>query len=493
MSYPIEILATSRAEIAGISSAIESLNKVQNEFRFSMPVERLQEEAYSFVRENYQSDEVADWLDEYRTRNRGYRPYLIIILSGTLNGNHFGGHVARHGFAFFTLDSHHQFVIDKIRFIRYYLTRYALSFVNPDIKNHETRDCMFDAKSFKEEIQLSLQSGRVCDDCRKKLEVGGPEVINAVGRMLLNTSNRHPYALVMKGGGAKGLALIGALLELEKHYSFDTFSGTSAGAIAAVLLATGYSPNELRNVLMEHDFEKFIEGGPLNWLLNLISKGGAITGKEFVSWLESLLRKRIHSTGVLPPRMMDLPMRAIVYASTVAEGVITYDSSGSHKEAKAQFAVRCSMSIPGVFRPMKLDDGNVYDGGLGNNFPLRKFLADNPNQLFIGLYLKGDINSKTIVGELFDVATDADERDQVRTHIDKIVIIDPSPIGTMQFKLDGQQKEFLLNAGKLGALEFLHRHNPESRVSDKDVVELRTLVENQRNALKYRPKFKWLR
>ena len=415
-----------------------------------------------------------------------------MILTGTLNINHFGGHVASHGFAFFTLDSHQQFVIDKIRFIRYYLTRYALSFINPNIKKHESIGCMFDDKNYKDEIQLSLESGKICDVCREKLEIGGTDVIAAVESMLLNTSNRHPYALVMKGGGAKGLALIGALLELEKYYSFDTFSGTSAGAITAVLLATGYSPKELRSILLEHDFEKFIEGGTLNWLFNLISKGGAIPGKEFVGWIDTLLRKRIH-TGDLAPRMMDLPMRAIVYASKVDEGVVTYDTAGSHKDSKAQFAVRCSMSIPGIFRPMKLDDDNVYDGGLGNNFPLRKFLADNPNELFIGLYLKGNMNSKTVVGELMDIATDADERDQVRKHINKIVVIDPSPIGTMQFKLDKEQKGFLLNAGKLGAVEFLHQYNPESQVTAGEVEALQKLVEDQRNKLKYRPKFKWLR
>jgi predicted acylesterase/phospholipase RssA len=39
----------------------------------------------------------------------------------------------------------------------------------------------------------------------------------------------------------KGLAYVGAIKELEKYYKFDRFIGTSAGAIAAVLLGAGYT------------------------------------------------------------------------------------------------------------------------------------------------------------------------------------------------------------------------------------------------------------
>lgn len=43
-----------------------------------------------------------------------------------------------------------------------------------------------------------------------------------------------PYAIVMEGGGVKGLAFVGALMEIEEHFYFDRHVGISAGAIAAV-------------------------------------------------------------------------------------------------------------------------------------------------------------------------------------------------------------------------------------------------------------------
>lgn len=58
--------------------------------------------------------------------------------------------------------------------------------------------------------------------------------------------------LIMKGGGVKGLAFAGAIEVLvEEGFHFDTFVGTSAGSVGAVLLAAGYSPAQLQSVLRE--------------------------------------------------------------------------------------------------------------------------------------------------------------------------------------------------------------------------------------------------
>ena len=481
MSYPVEIITTSETEIKTIELAIGDLNRIQDEFQFKLASKRLLDQCYMFTQENYTSEEVADWLDDYRTKNVGYRPYIILVLTGTLNTNHFGGHVASHGFAFFTTNGHYQFVVDKIRYIKYYLVRYVLSFLNPAIKGHDkAMDCMFDRKLWKPEIQLSLNSGRLCDECSKQLRPYLNQETNpAIDIFLKHISKQFPYALVLKGGGVKGLALVGALIELENHYSFNTFAGTSAGAIAAVLLAAGYNPNELKEILSTTNFKDFIEGGVLNWIFNLFAVGGAVPGDQFVAWLDELLVKKIEGK-VSAIQMRDLPQRAIVYASRRNEGVIKFDSKGDRDESYARFAVRCSMSIPGFFAPKKMDDEYVYDGGIGNNFPLRTFMTDNKNHLFIGIYLKGSAKSKTIVGDLIDIATDGDERAIVEANIDKIVIIDPSPIKTTQFGLNKKQMLFLVNAGRLGALEFLHKYNPDAGITIQQIIELRQTVNKQK-------------
>jgi NTE family protein len=59
---------------------------------------------------------------------------------------------------------------------------------------------------------------------------------------------KKKYDAVFEGGGVKGVALIGALKRLEEEgIEFGRVAGTSAGAIAASLVASGYKAEEIKD------------------------------------------------------------------------------------------------------------------------------------------------------------------------------------------------------------------------------------------------------
>jgi len=475
MAFPIEILTTDQELVSQLVTAIQSLNYVQTEFRFEIANARLLNNAFNFHQQSYTNEQIYEWLTKYRVESGGLRPYIILVITKPLSGarysNLYGGHRAVEGLAWFTMDSFDdrfkQFLFDKIRFARYYFVRYTLSFVNPIIKAHDTKGCMFDNKIAKRDIRLSYDTGKICDDCLRTLRfspLNNVDVGNAIDKLLAVVSNQFPRALVMKGGGVKGLALIGALKELEKYFTFDTFAGTSAGAIAATLLGAGYTPNELEQILSEKNFNDF-KNGFLKQFWNFITRLGLNDGKHFREWMETLLRKKLRGQ-VSEIKMKDLKKRAILYATSVGEGLLRFDSNGERKETTAAFATRCSMSIPLIFKAEKIEGVKVYDGGLGNNFPLRTFISDNGSTLFIGLYLTSDVKKKgNLYTDLRDIVTDADERQIVDANLDKIVIIDPRPIETTQFSLTDHEKKFLLQAGKVGALIYLYKYHGDMQIS----------------------------
>ncbi|MDO7206005.1 patatin-like phospholipase family protein [Paraclostridium bifermentans] len=64
--------------------------------------------------------------------------------------------------------------------------------------------------------------------------------------------------LVCKGGGMKGIALVGAIACLEDSgYEWDRLAGTSAGALVASLLSVGYTSSEIEEILYDIDYPKF--------------------------------------------------------------------------------------------------------------------------------------------------------------------------------------------------------------------------------------------
>jgi len=290
---------------------------------------------------------------------------------------------------------------------------------------------------------------------------------------LKQESERTSMALVMKGGGVKGLAYVGALKELEKYYHFDWFIGTSAGAIAAVLLAAGYTTDELELLLSKKNFLDFLDAKPHQLLPNLLFKKGLFPANTFTAWIDRLLAEKLGS----PVRVTlgQLPYRATVYASRRGRNALVFDSMDvKTRDIPAAYAVRCSMAIPFIFTP-QMDAGlKVLDGGMRNNYPVDVLLRDHPNTKFIGLYLgpehyEGEERETSLLRDMLSVWTEATDIESLTKFASQTVVIDPRPISTIDFNLTEKEKLFLLKAGKASAMKFVMKTNKEGRPSKNDV------------------------
>lgn len=279
-------------------------------------------------------------------------------------------------------------------------------------------------------------------------------------------------ALILKGGGIKGLAYVGALKELEKYYEFTWFVGTSAGAIAAALLGAGYNSRELQQILSETDFREFLDSPKYKWPVNLALRHGLHRGHTLTAWIGDLVAKKLRS----PVRVLlkDLPHRVTIYASTTGRRALAFDSADPQAAATpVAHAVRCSVTIPFLFTPERRDGLRVLDGGLQNNFPVDAVLSAFGKADFIGLYLgpavfKEPTGDPSLIGDILSIFLDAADQEQLRQYREHTVIIDPSPISTLDFHLGDEEKDYLLKAGRAAALEFLARRSLENGPSQDD-------------------------
>jgi predicted acylesterase/phospholipase RssA len=516
MPYIIEVFAISDDQYESIEDACSILNQVQPEFEFRIPPQKYRNYLFLHRSDEYQDDEIFKLLEGYRNSAKGHHPFIIAVLDGFLSSgewaNLFGSFDGSSSLAVFTTFEINQFLQDRVRYIRYYLVRYAVSFVAPEIQSHNDANrkyCVFHFKEDKEEILDSLNSGRLCNVCRGKLLPHlTPEIDAAIEAMLKVVCQQHPYSLVVKGGGVKGLAFAGALSVLEKYYSFNCYAGTSAGAIAAVLLGAGYTPVELLRIFGEKNFADFKDASAFGALLNFIRKGGCYPGDSVMTWVNGLLKEKY------PERLSKIEMKdlkhTIVYATRMSQGLLIFDSMSIRKETTAAYAARCSMSIPYFFMPMRVDEDMVVDGGARSNFPLKVFMDDYPERPVLALYLKGTEGRQKrkvgqrvlsavgqivflatpglkraarIAGDLIDTMIDGEEKKIVDENPDKVIIIDPSPIRTTDFNLNLEKKELLILAGRLGALRFISRNLPDARIDPALLAEIAGRIEEIKKGL----------
>jgi predicted acylesterase/phospholipase RssA len=484
MAYDIELLSLGEDLYPLLKESAASLNAVQQEFTFRLTSPQLRESGLAFRRAEYSTGDIWAYLRDQRTSFGGNRPYIIAFVNAPLKSselaNIFGSHEAAEGLAAVTIHASKQYVKEARRYCCYYLVRYALSFANPLIRAHTDptrKNCYFHKKLYKPDIRASMDSGHLCDNCMGELDHPPPgatarplsaEEREAIRKMRLVVSGAFPHAIVMKGGGVKGLAFAGALLELEKYFWFDRHVGASAGAITAVLLAADYSPGEVVEALEAKDFRDFMDAPFWKVPFNLLFRRGCYPGEHFRKWIATMLGSKI-------PMQSELMMRhlngAIVYASRRGSGTLVFDSAGERRDTGAAFATRCSISIPIVFVAPEVEGRKVYDGGLRNNFPLSKFLADHPNTPFIALYLAARDDRKGWLGsDLLDILIEGEERQVVDANAGSIVVIDTAPIGTVDFGIQEVAKQFLVKAGRAAALQFLAKRNLDDGPDEASVV-----------------------
>ena len=282
----------------------------------------------------------------------------------------------------------------------------------------------------------------------------------------------------------KGLAYMGALAELSKHFRFQVFVGTSAGAITAVLLASGYDASEVLEIALNTDFKDFLDPIWL-WPLNLVRYRALNSGRALEFWLKNLLDRSPSKQHVGEVEMRHLINRCIVYASSRRAPTMRYDSDGERRDAPAAFAAKCSASVP-LFFAAELEYGRpIVDGGLRNNFPLDDFVHTN-GQNFVALYLR-DSESRSYGGQVLSILTN-EQRDTVlvKKYEDRTIAIDPSPIAMLDLSLTNEAKQLLILRGRAAAKAFLADRMPalsstdDVRVADQKSAEMASVVRRQR-------------
>lgn len=199
-----------------------------------------------------------------------------------------------------------------------------------------------------------------------------------------NAGDARPrVGLVLGGGGARGAAHIGVLKELERlRVPVDVITGTSMGAIVGGLYASGMTASELEALVGSLDWAGALSDKPdredlsfrrkqddaefpIDFELglrgtNLVLPKGVIQGQK----LDLLLRElTINTSHINNFDELPIPFRAI--ASDIGRGEAYVMGKGD-----LAHAIRASMSVPGVFAPLRIDDRLLVDGGIVGNLPV---------------------------------------------------------------------------------------------------------------------------
>ncbi|MBA9077461.1 patatin-like phospholipase family protein [Rufibacter quisquiliarum] len=154
--------------------------------------------------------------------------------------------------------------------------------------------------------------------------------------------------LCLSGGAARGVVHLGVMKALrELNVPINVISGVSSGAITAVFLSAGYSPEEVLRLVQELNVPKLIKPA--------LNKGV----------LHNLALQKIFEQHLQGKTFADLSCKVIVSALDLVEGTTVYFTEGSLVQA-----LMASSAVPVLFKPVSWQGKQLVDGGIANNLPV---------------------------------------------------------------------------------------------------------------------------
>ena len=286
------------------------------------------------------------------------------------------------------------------------------------------------------------------------------------------TLSRPKVALVLSGGGARGFSHVGVIRELERlGVKIDIVAGTSMGAMVGGGYASGYSVEQMQDIILGVDWKEMFALRPdrdeINWRrrqddfkglgtqeIGLSKKGvlfpdSVVPAQHLEIFLRSITR---HVSSVTDLSKLSIPFAAIATDLDTGEAVVM------QKDVTLADAMRSSMSVPGAFSPFPYKNHVLVDGGLAQNLPVEQAKAMGADIIIAvnagtPLGKSKDIHSVAgVMGQMIGILTErnVDHSKSLLTEKDILITTDLTGFNAGDF----QKAEAIIEAGEKSAQKY---------------------------------------
>lgn len=228
-----------------------------------------------------------------------------------------------------------------------------------------------------------------------------------------NTKQDVKIGVVLSGGGAKGLAHIGALKVIDSlGIRVDYIAGTSMGAIIGSLYASGYTGKEIDSIFKDVNFDKIINDDLPRAAKTFYERDNSekyavtLPFEHFNLKLPTALSKGQNTLSLLSKLTLHvsdvedfskLPIPFFCIATNVETGQAVILDKGNLPQA-----ITASGAFPSLFQPVIIDGQLLIDGGVVNNYPIYELRAKGMD-LIIGVDVQDDLASRDDLKSALDI------------------------------------------------------------------------------------------
>lgn len=204
------------------------------------------------------------------------------------------------------------------------------------------------------------------------------------------TKIEQNISLALSGSGFKFPAHLGGIKAIEtSKRDIVEIAGVSGGAIVAGLYSCGLSIDKLTRAMVAKNWIPFYQFNPFN----LFSRGGLVGGEEIEEYLHEVSEGKTFKETNIP---------LTIIATNLSNGEEFVFSHETTPDIPVSKAIRASISIPGIFCPIRIGDNLLIDGVVINSLPIHHLKRDDSLKLGIKLIHTGSEYGSHVLKEMPD-------------------------------------------------------------------------------------------
>ena len=274
---------------------------------------------------------------------------------------------------------------------------------------------------------------------------------------------------MLSGGGGSGMAHVGVLKALEEEgIMIDYIAGTSMGACVGGLYAAGYSPEQIEQIALTDEFQKWAKGSiseDKTYYFKKYRPTPSMISLNFdLDSLEYNLPTNLINSATIDFSLMELLATANGAADSNFDSLmipfrcVAADISNREEVVfdcgNLATSIRASMAYPFYLNPIKMDGNLLFDGGLYNNFPADVMCREFAPDVLIGSNVSSNFQAPSEDNILSQLKSMLSKDTKYKIPCGKGVIIEPhipDDIGVFDFR----SNKAIIDSGYVEAMRMM--------------------------------------
>ena len=269
--------------------------------------------------------------------------------------------------------------------------------------------------------------------------------------------------IVFSGAGLRIYTFLGfikALNERDLLKNITSIIGTSSGSLIAVLCILDFSYNEIEEIILKINASNLKNINSEN-IINFFKDYGVDDGKNFERIITIILNIKVKNENITFKELYELTNKRLIITATCVNTMdIEYFDYQTTPDISIKKVLLMSISIPLIFKPVKLDNKFYVDGGLISHYPI-DFFKDEKDET-IGVLVTSSLNKFMEINSIQDYIYNIMScsfinliKNCYNNYKENTVLVENNTVNFLDFNIEYNTKISLIEEGYKETIKFL--------------------------------------